>query len=1775
MWRLVVKFGEQHKNNQQSSGMSSATLKEKELEERRLADETKEQEEKEEKEENEEEDDVLHLGNLITITSSKYGVVTGRIIYRDIDLVRIVPQEASDRAIEFPMEPDGSAFSPALGVTSLEVIEQQTSSYYTDILGARPGEIVEFFTLDGQEAENDGVVEKIIKTPTQDAIQLQDGRVISFHGIGPQGAVKVIRVRTSEEEKKVIERKDTEQKEKEEGEEKEEEKEKEKEAGQERGAVVQTDILALLRGVLPAATVEVVPTAERTYPDSMQREDMFQDLLQEKTKSQQGNTRIVRSIEREVDILLSLKNKSIRRDTTGRILGPNEEVLVTMQDSIKHATHIIPSAIPVVRAARVLNVDILDPSLAYKETDVFPRSLTRTENESEVVASVYLESALPQEATGRLEEMRQRTGRGFHAYIYDLLSRDMQVLRSSHKAGTAEELTEWGEDQDILRTASLEEPVQGLSSGLPNAKNTEAPPLSLAFLLHNVTDRSIRVLPSDTHVQRKTGETHLRAPGDPSSIRAHVILPPKIALALRPPKNPGHLPVALLYSQWLGDERLPTITQTLRDLSSDSASPLHAWSLPVESAGSVQNAEWLTSVFPFLLHSADSLGPRTHSMLGLLDTMGLGTTDMAPPVANVIEQWVTQAQELWRSLLIKRRAEIQTTIDNEAARTFLSVVGNDSPLWGTDETSLLQTSLLAEFVKELQAQNPTLANATNLLTFSFMKEAQGDALPLVWSALGKMDGRPLSSLDDTSSLHALASSRMFAIRRKVLQSSMLRSLRAEPVVSTCPHARKLEAIRNIPDVVQRYQHLREFVETFQGGRKGNWMICALCEEPCVCYHELMELEAFAQPTRMDAIQKQILIGFGGDRYEGKIICKNCGQALQDIDYDEHVEFDDDGKPIASRSVLTEEQMQENADMGLFRTITRVAVTYATQSQRELGEALQTLLERGGILASPDTLRHIVRHADLFVNARAPSPAIYEGQRAKMMTAASTRIRTATGTGIATIDVPTYAAFIDNMRVGALASLVAIALQTEDPVMEVTNPFPLCPFSRDGWPLRKETKQEESGPANYIACVVASIQRDNAPWNHVSWAGEPKFETRKKKAFQITLTTLRILLDGDPKTGPLSITPEIRTALARAQADMDTLTKRALLSHTDKIPARYRPEPFPPSLQRPGIERNPIPAIQRATEKKELLAPLQTELVDAMYKQDLTLLRDLHRDAKEKGEGDFCCSARIPDVEEGVLRGIQLSGQESLDKAYTLLRNTLPTEVHTGSHLWSYFPVQHPPAIPQSIEEGVYFKLFLQYCYRGPRVGELHEFSIGNKCRQCNLLLGKPIDLIDFSKEGAAILSAQLGDLHIEITQNLFDALSEAIRRRRVLPPIRPVRRENWFLGLQRLAHVIQKNTAFSGISDALANIFLTLAKEAETQEEPVEKPSTEPKENGEKTKEKKEINIHAKELGRITLWNPLAEHMDTLRAEIADRIGPLVARQKQKSRAEEAIQAFAAFDTLTSEPFTESPRTLQEYWCAKTQAAGTGFAVTKVQGARWFKISKEHNEQLNKLVSENSLWYSGVLTEKMQIILRHVGETLGPVLRTWIQFVRPSSSSSSSWTSVEAKNLLQTIVLQVWRDAVTPTSWMYSTGVPSTAAEQETVASSIANWTRALMLHAKKQVLKYSRETIQQILQQRAELERTSVVEEFESIKDEDQRAAELLKKQFRIGRWAGGKNLQKYDPEMFEFENEQRKRMGLMDPPVESTGIAPIRQTFGFSEPAGRIEDGYDVSQAADGDNE
>ncbi len=1607
--------------------------------------------------------DVLHIGNQVGILSEAHGFVVGRVVYRDLSMVRIMPREVSDRAIEFPMIEDGSRFIPELGVSAIEVLEEQTSDYYVDFLGARPGEVLEFFTIDGEEAAPVGEVAEVIKSATKDAIKLTDGRTLNFRGVGPKPPIAVVRVRSEVKDVGAV---------LETGIGLEEE---ETNAGVD-ALMRQQDLAALLEETLPTDAVEVIPMAERTYPDAMQREDLFQSLMGELSAKQRTNPRRVRLIEREVDLAMALKNKSVLRDEAGRVIGVASFLVTTIGDAVAASDSALPAVIPIVDAARVVNLDNMEESLTFNNDHVAPRSLNSLEMAAIAAAEQYEDGA----------------NTGFDTFMYEIMSNDMATLRGPIVGGG------WREAQDVIRTADLGTPVQGLSSQLPEGNGLVA--VTLAYLIKNVDDRMIRVLPAPTRKDQRSGRTVPIGVSDPDNVIGYVILPTKAALSLRPPTRPGDLPTALLYSTALQGDNLPTVTATLRDLyTTETGSPQNAWTLAKGDVSQYSVAEWLDKVLRYAVHPIDSLGPRTPALLGLLDSLGLGISNLAPPVAAVIDRWVAHSHQVWRDLLVARRKDIQASLDAEAERTFQGVTGIDSPIWD----ALRQAPALADVVTDLRSRDPAIADAPSVLTGALLYEAQGDALPLVWTTLATLDGRDIG-IDTVAAATALKASREYALRRKTLRDLAILALSAAPEINTCPHVDRLEAIRNTRDELQRSRLLRDFVEMYQGGREGDWMTCTLCRKSCVCYHELMELEAMAQPARMETIQKQILVRFGGDRYEGKIVCRNCGQPLQDIEYDEHAEFDDNGNPIVSRSVLTEDQMAEVVDSVWSKATADLEPErmFTSDDQQRIYETLTFICQAAGITMAPAITRRVVSYTDMYIKERRQDPAKYE----------AFRLAALKNPKIAEKPM-TYEALLDVLMVSGLTAMLALFVQIGNPVVSVNPPNPYCPFSREGWPLQMDGKIDESGPLRYLSCIISFVDRQVGPWPNMPWNKLATLANKQKATQNAVTLAAQIVVLGDPKTKQvLSFTPEISMALDKARNDTEAAKERVMVSLKDELPVGFRPEPFPPKVARPALER--VPTGEGSSDA----------IAGAVHQQALAVIGELHEDATSG-------PSTIADVVAGSLLGKPESA--NLLAARRRMYDSDPSVPIAGTHLWSTFETPLVAEVEQKVDEDVFFKLFLKYCYVGPRVGETHEFSVGNTCRQCGFVIGKTLDFVNVEKEGAAILASQQGDLRIEITATAFETLSTAVRRRRALVGRVRSSKALWREGLERLTA-----TFGLGLAPVKERLDAVLTAVAGREDEVMD------------------------EVELAKLWTPVTSLMDDLRAEVADKIGS----------SSKAVTALAMLDQITEDPFIEGPRTVQEYWCAKTEAAGARFAVLTVKGARWSGISQKHNDMIDKLLVGNASWYSGQVSDEMMPVLSAVAKTLGPVMRAWISYVRRAEMEGGPWTVTEAQLLLRCIVFQVWRDAVTPSSLMYTN-------QNVAVAGAVADWTRALMYHVKQQFVRFSRENIKRVLQERSELERTSVVEEFDTLRnlDKDQYDAERLKKQLRIGRWSRGANIQSLDADTFEFENEQRFKMGVVDAPVDPVlmeGATTTAQDYGFGALDTAPEDGYAVNQGADGDD-
>ena len=72
-------------------------------------------------------------------------------------------------------------------------------------------------------------------------------------------------------------------------------------------------------------------------------------------------------------------------------------------------------------------------------------------------------------------------------------------------------------------------------------------------------------------------------------------------------------------------------------------------------------------------------------------------------------------------------------------------------------------------------------------------------------------------------------------------------------------------------------------------------------------HERLQIQAYLKSMeKRHTIEKEIILKFSGGSFQGKYICRNCGQAFVILDFDNSIEFDDNGKPKSGRAVLEDE-----------------------------------------------------------------------------------------------------------------------------------------------------------------------------------------------------------------------------------------------------------------------------------------------------------------------------------------------------------------------------------------------------------------------------------------------------------------------------------------------------------------------------------------------------------------------------------------------------------------------------------------------------------------------------------------------------------------------------------------------------------------------------------------------------------------------------------------------------------------------------------------------------
>ncbi len=1663
---------------------------------------------------------VPELGDLLTIISDIHKSTTGRIIYRDGALIRVRPAHVSDRAVDFPLDPATGLFQDSLGVSEIVMHEKARYPHYSRQLGVLPGESLEFYTVDGQPAADPGVVAVVVADDSQDAIQLEDGRVLNFGFVGAPSPYDVIVPRSNPEDF-AITNNNTDAAPVEEEEEEFEFPEIE----------------------LPAPLVEEIPTSERTYSDAVQREDMFVSLLLDIPQAKQKNPRVLRNLYRKTDLLLALKNSMVVRDEMGSVLADAAQSYVphTIHDVLDHAAASaapVAALLPVANVKKVVYVDTMDVEAAGGYEDVDVR-----------VDAVALTEAAESTATFR-GAGGAAGGNPFLSYMDFLLTRNLPAV-VPHSA----QPTRWIQvDQDVLRTRVPPAPVQGFPADLPPAVVAKGDAVELTpEFLGTVEDRTVRLLAATTVVNRRTGVSFQIAPADSGEVVDHVLLTGDL-LETRTPTRSS----VLLWDIQASDASRQVANGFYRRLMAHWSDQRSLNALGEEEG---DLATLLGERIPSALQIAD------RPVLGTLDAFGMRALEMDGPVMEALTKALAAGRATWDAGMTTLRKRAVAALAAETT-PIPSPISEGNPLWTAAVEGQEDIGAVLEILK---AREPTLYSTHGARTAHFLSVANGTLMNVWYGAASEVDEDEMMTAVTTYRAERRRLERATANARAAEAA-----IAATPAINECQHVYLLESIRSIRDEARRFGVLQDFLTKYQGGVRGNWVICGSCEKNLICRHELMLLHEFLHPGRSVALHKTLLLEFSGPVFEGAYICKNCGQKIADLEFDTHLEFDDEGRPLVGRTVVAPtkkkgaEGKEGEEDVGDEEEGDKIGAFVLADEAKERdsfsfeGEDLKTyyvtrtVLEHCGVTPTREIYERIVKAVRDFMRERVPSQVNYDAGRRKA--AAEKR----------PINLPEYEKYTANVLFGVIGALVVMEIQAGD----LSIPFPAhgCKLERGGAPLEKEGL----GAITYVTCVIAGVLRFDAPWNITTWSDITSIPKRQGLIANDIRQSLNVILVVPGPTGravaPLTTVTETYKGMLDAKRALRNAGETGrdnaeLYASADRLPAAFRPIP---AVRAPKERESAVPNKSKL-QQDVATGPLQeVKAYVATRQQDVIqeTLYSLHSAsaASAKGLGILsennprsdgaCCFQRLGAVAvvgNGVGSMLETLGEARaaemslLEASATALRRRDPTASANGTHIYVPWSAPITRSILPQADPSMYYKLFVKNCFRGENVGFAHEYGSDWVCRHCKYacpaeleyLTGADLGSLDGKKFAKAMeeldakrQSLAVGSLEGQVTAENFHALEDAIHTRKSVAPY-------IFPGQKPLAEVLAQ------MLDELrgANLSATMVTEWVSLQDTM-------------------ARIQRDGLGegprRRQAFAAFARARDVAAERLGERMTELLGARPSQVATASVTAALEALAVVTKQAEgAQGARNILTFLVVPMEQVATGFRNEKPRVNKWFpKVAKSHRDLLHTIWdAQNTVVRNGEvalseLREPVRAVvveaLKRVAAWMGPWLQHWLHEFRPGaggSGSSEGFVGSEMTFVLQWSLLGALMACVTDESPLLAGGaVDIRRAAMKFFQGFFVDALRVARGFVEKTQM--SAKQIQEALLARQELERAEFIRRFDVL-DRDMRQVELIKKRLKIGDWAVGtmKNLFQYDADFFEFERGQRAAMGLPEFAGDITG--------------------------------
>lgn len=1003
------------------------------------------QEEQEEESSQEEEQEeinpllFLELGDRVLIDSEEFGRTIGRIYYRDAELIRIMPDGATNILLDFPRiynEDEGiDKFDDDMGVSVSYVLEKANFPSFVEQQDFHVGQQLETLTQSGERSETILTILSINSEEDKIVVQDQTGAeetiVFGFVGIPLDEDFKILRIlkqpKLSEaaaaQEEAVPEAASQEAP---------EEDEELVDEGEE-FEIAYVGKVAVAKDVI----IRQAKETEKTYTDTIQKVDALNDFMTMLDPIAQKDPRAIRAVRILVETLFNMKQETIQFYEDGSIAGPATLSVDMLADLLKNTN--VPMSRPVLDIALKIYLDDQD------EFDLDKDEFYSVDFEKELAAAIARVNPVVS-SDGQVNMYRI----GQHAFI----KKFEETWRPNN---TGKPVHTFQEDADFFRLEVPDvddPPLNGLSYSRETKTAGEEP---------YFTDINYSVRRGLTRTYYKAGnnrKTQL-VPADLARAKAYLLFPYSTASTIGSTRT-SFLAIDSARSQMKKELMNDILERFEGPKDSIKGEGILTIKSTGESIGNIEIRDYLSQI-PFV-------GTGISDAQITLVELGLNNYELTPAILATIDSKLQAYQKQLRNELVRlREALVAPTSEPEQN----SLLADPQVL----AEIIRSEPILVDTIIELEKQ--TSIKPSDIAIVAYLLKTHNDYFQ---AAMGQQ------------ALY-VARERLRATRDRFLAAVHLSQLLAKkrqeagvpPKPNKCEHVAKLAEIRRIEDENERMMLLVKFFAKYQGARQDNFINCSICKQHLLCVHERLQIQGFLNPAENPNIEKEIILNFAGGQFQGNYICRNCGQPIKEISYDTNLEYDDNGKPMMGRAVLvdTDAILEEQLDIALSSVpIPKVKELKLKTKKEELyRDIVHELAGRVGIALSENAYRRIIDRMVQYVMLL-PTAEVYNADAAKKKKEGK--------------DVVDYDIIVSRNVICAAAVFLLVEIQTRIPEYTVRYPLHGCVATFEGYPLGSETNM---GGMTYIACAVASVMRKETPWNKTGFQSGKTATDRQNAVLQ--------------------------------------------------------------------------------------------------------------------------------------------------------------------------------------------------------------------------------------------------------------------------------------------------------------------------------------------------------------------------------------------------------------------------------------------------------------------------------------------------------------------------------------------------------------------------------------------------------------------------------------------------------------------------------------------------